>query len=231
MFGPPGMLQIIIPMKSILLGTLLCLSLGSLKAQNTPTNMDSVSYALGVVLSQNLKKQGFDKVDPAQLAKGFEEGLAGNATMDAAAANGQIQAYLQQRQEAAGAEAKQAGENFLADNAKRPEVKVTDSGLQYEVLKEGSGARPTATETVEVHYHGTLIDGTVFDSSVDRGQTIEFPLNRVIAGWTEGLQLMQEGAKYRFYIPYNLAYGARGSAPKIPPYAALIFDVELFEVK
>ena len=128
-------------------------------------------------------------------------------------------------------EARKDGEDFLAENAKRPEVKVTDSGLQYEILQGGEGASPSATETVEVHYHGTLIDGTVFDSSVERGQTIEFPLNRVIPGWTEGVQLMKEGAKYRFFIPYDLAYGAQGSPPKIPPYSALIFDVELFKVK
>lgn len=218
-------------MKQLLLGALLCLSIGPLSAQNTPINMDSVSYALGVMLSQNLKSQGFDKVDPETLAKGFAEGLAGTASMDIPSANAQIQTYMQQKQESAGAEARKAGEDFLAENAKRAEVQVTDSGLQYEVLKEGTGASPTATETVEVHYHGTLIDGTVFDSSVDRGQTIEFPLNRVIAGWTEGVQLMKEGAKYRFFIPYNLAYGPGGSKPKIPPYAALIFDVELFEVK
>ncbi|MEM1357412.1 MAG: FKBP-type peptidyl-prolyl cis-trans isomerase [Bacteroidota bacterium] len=186
--------------------------------------MDSVSYALGVVLSQNLKKQGFKEVNADELAKGFSEGIAGTAGIDVADANNKIQTYL------TGALAKE-GEDFLAENAKRPEVKVTDSGLQYEVLQEGEGASPTATETVEVHYHGTLIDGTVFDSSVDRGQTIEFPLNQVIPGWTEGVQLMKEGAKYRFFIPYQLAYGARGSGGKIPPYSALIFDVELFKVK
>lgn len=218
-------------MKLFTLGTLLCLFTGPLLAQNPSTNMDSISYALGVMLSENLKSQGFDQVNPAALAKGFEEGLAGTATMDRQAANTQIQRYMQEKQENQGAEARQEGEAFLAANAQRPEVKVTSSGLQYEVLKEGTGASPTATETVEVHYHGTLIDGTVFDSSVDRGETISFPLNRVIAGWTEGVQLMKEGAKYRFFIPFDLAYGARGSAPKIPPYAALIFDVELFEVK
>lgn len=218
-------------MKQFILGIVLCLSIGQLQAQNIPTTMDSVSYALGMMLSKNLKEQGFEEVNPEELAKGFQEGLAGNAEFELASANAIIQEYLQKKQEMAGAEARKGGEDFLAENAKRPEVKVTESGLQYEVLKAGEGASPTATETVEVHYHGTLIDGTVFDSSVDRGQTIEFPLNRVIAGWTEGVQLMQEGAKYRFFIPWNLAYGARGSAPKIPPYAALIFDVELFEVK
>ncbi|MTB50976.1 FKBP-type peptidyl-prolyl cis-trans isomerase [Lewinella sp. W8] len=218
-------------MKHILLGIVLCLCIGPIAAQNTPTKMDTISYALGVVLSQNLKSQGFTEVNASELAKGFEEGLSGAASMDVAAANSFIQKFLREKQELAGAEARKAGEDFLAENAKRPEVKVTDSGLQYEVLTEGTGASPSATQTVKVHYHGTLIDGTVFDSSVERGETIEFPLNRVISGWTEGLQLMKEGAKYRFYIPYDLAYGPRGSAPKIPPYAALIFDVELFQVK
>jgi len=218
-------------MKPFFLGIVLCLFSGQLLAQNSPTNMDSVSYALGVVLSGNLSKQGFEKLDAAALAKGFEDALAGKATMDPAAANATIQAYMQEKQASAGAEARKVGEDFLAENAKRAEVTVTDSGLQYEVLTQGDGASPTATQTVEVHYHGTLIDGTVFDSSVERGETIEFPLNRVIPGWTEGVQLMKIGAKYRFFIPYDLAYGPRGSAPKIPPYAALIFDVELFKIK
>ena len=200
-------------------------------AQNTPTDMDSVSYALGVVLSGNLKQQGFDSLSGEELAKGFTEAMSGSAELDPAAANTIIQNYLREKQEEGSKEQRKGGEDFLAEVSARPEVKVTDSGLAYEVLKEGTGKMPTATETVEVHYHGTLIDGTVFDSSVDRGQTIEFPLNRVIPGWTEGLQLMKEGAKYRFFIPYNLAYGAQGSAPKIPPYSALVFDVELFKVK
>ena len=193
--------------------------------------MDTTSYSLGIVLSQNLKSQGFDSIDASSLAKGFEDGLSGNGTVTPEEANQHIQRYLQKAAESAGAEARGEGQAFLDENGKRPEVKTTDSGLQYEVLQEGSGASPSATETVRVHYHGTLTNGKVFDSSVDRGQPIEFPLNRVIAGWTEGLQLMKEGAKYRFYIPYHLAYGERGSPPTIPPYAALIFDVELFEVK
>lgn len=193
--------------------------------------MDSVSYALGVVLSQNLKQQGFDSIDSGEFAKGFDEGIAGTNAIDPNQANSIIQDYMKNKQEEGSKELRKDGEDFLAENAKRSEVKVTDSGLQYEILKEGTGGSPSATETVEVHYHGTLIDGTVFDSSVERGQTIEFPLNRVIPGWTEGVQLMKEGAKYRFFIPYDLAYGPQGSAPKIPPYAALIFDVELFDVK
>ena len=207
---------------------LICPALG---AQSPSTPMDTTSYSLGIVLSQNLKSQGFDSIDASSLAKGFEEGLAGSGSVTPEQANQYIQQFLQKKAATAGAAAREEGETFLEQNAKRPEVKVTESGLQYEVLKEGSGASPSATETVNVHYHGTLTDGTVFDSSVERGQPIEFPLNRVIAGWTEGLQLMKEGGKYRFFIPYDLAYGPQGSPPTIPPYAALIFDVELFKVK
>lgn len=127
--------------------------------------------------------------------------------------------------------AKEDGVKFLQDNLKRDGVESTASGLQYEVLEEGYGTKPKATDTVEVHYKGTFIDGTEFDSSYKRNSTIEFPLNRVIAGWTEGLQLMKTGAKYRFFIPYTLAYGERGAPGAIPAFSTLIFDVELVSVK
>jgi FKBP-type peptidyl-prolyl cis-trans isomerase len=127
---------------------------------------------------------------------------------------------------------KTEGARFLSENGKLPDVKTTPSGLQYKVIEEGSGPKPGATDVVEVHYRGTLIDGSEFDSSYKRGQTIEFPLNGVIAGWTEGVQLMSQGAKYTFYIPYNLAYGERGTpGGPIPGFATLIFDVELVDVK
>lgn len=218
-------------MKQLLIAFVLLPFTSVLMAQNESSKMDTTSYSLGLLMSNSLKQQGIKTVDITSLAQGMEEGLAGTASLSLQQANSHVQQHMQQVQAAAGAEARKDGEDFLANNAKRSEVKVTDSGLQYEVLKEGTGASPSATETVKVHYHGTLTDGTVFDSSVERGETIEFPLNRVIKGWTEGLQLMKEGAKYRFYIPYDLAYGAAGSPPKIPAYAALIFDVELFEVK
>ncbi|MBQ4018492.1 MAG: FKBP-type peptidyl-prolyl cis-trans isomerase, partial [Paludibacteraceae bacterium] len=128
-------------------------------------------------------------------------------------------------------ETKADGEKFLQENALREEVKVTDSGLQYEVLVQGKGPKPTAESTVKVHYEGTLIDGTVFDSSYQRGEPIEFPLSGVIKGWTEGLQLMPVGSKYKLYIPYELGYGERGAGQSIPPYSALIFTVELLEIK
>jgi len=199
-------------------------------------DVDSVSYALGVNIATNIKTQGMESMNgPAMLAaitKVMQEDSNLLISNEEALQylNTYFQSMAQQKRESEGAEERLAGEQFLADNAQREEVQVTPSGLQYEVIEEGSGAKPAATDAVKVHYHGTLADGTVFDSSVDRGEPITFRLNQVIPGWTEGLQLMSVGAKYKLYIPFNLAYGEQGRPPVIKPYAMLVFDVELIEI-
>lgn len=193
----------------------------NLKAQST---MDSLSYSVGVVLGKSLKQQGIDQVDAVSLARAIEDYLGGkDLAIDEKSAGQNVNKYLREKQ--AG-----AGEAFLAENGKREGVTTTASGLQYEVLKEGDGPKPKSNQKVTVHYHGTLIDGTVFDSSVERGRPASFGVTQVIQGWVEGLQLMSKGSKYKFYIPYNLAYGERGAPPKIQPYAALIFEVELLDI-
>lgn len=168
--------------------------------------MESVSYQLGIQVAQVMSQYGIPELNYDEFKKGIE--FVTKATK----------------------EAKAAGEAFLAENAKREGVKVTASGLQYEVLTATLGQKPKATDTVKVHYEGTLTDGTVFDSSYRRGEPISFGLNQVIKGWTEGLQLMSIGSKYKLYIPYELGYGAQGAGGSIPPYAALIFTVELLGI-
>lgn len=172
------------------------------------------------------------------ICTGCKDAIAGKLQLDEQEAQELVQNFFAEQEakaQAAAAEkgkvAKEAGEQFLAENAKKDGIITTKSGLQYQILREGNGKAPKATDQVECHYEGTLIDGTKFDSSYDRGQTATFPLNQVIAGWTEGLQLMTEGAKYRFFIPYQLGYGERGAGAAIPPFSALIFDVELVAVK
>lgn len=200
--------------------------------------MDKASYALGLGIGHQLKGMGGSKLninDFAQAIKDVIQGKEPLMSMKEAqiVANTFIQEAEKENQklkEEAGAKFKAYGEQYLAENAKKDGVKVTKSGLQYEVLNEGTGKSPKATDNVKCHYEGRLIDGTVFDSSYRRGTPATFPLNGVIAGWTEGLQLMKEGAKYRFHIPYNLAYGANGAGESIPPYSALVFDVELLGV-
>lgn len=201
--------------------------------------MNKISYALGLNIGQQLKQMGMQQtLVVSDFAAAITDMLSGNALqMNPAEAQevlGRFFTELEQKQQAAAAEAGKAaraeGEAFLAENAKKPGVTVAASGLQYEVLTEGTGRQPKASDTVRCHYHGTLIDGTVFDSSYQRGEPCDFGLRQVISGWTEGVQLMKEGAKYRFYIPYNLAYGERGAGSDIPPYAALIFDVELIQI-
>ena len=170
-------------------------------------NTNSLSFQLGTSVAQYLMQYGEKELNYEEFKAGID--LVMNMS----------------------AKAKEEGEKFLAENAKREGVKVTASGLQYEVLEATLGQKPKATDSVRVHYEGTLIDGTVFDSSYKRGESIAFPLNGVIKGWTEGLQLMSVGSKYKFFIPYQLAYGEHGAGASIPPYAALIFTVELLGIE
>lgn len=201
--------------------------------------MDKLSYALGIGIGSQLAGMGAKELNIDDFAQAIKDVISGSELkVDNAEAQTLVQNFFQEqeaKQQAAAAEAgkaaKAAGEAFLAENGKKDGVVTLPSGLQYQVLKEGDGKKPSATDQVVCHYEGTLIDGTVFDSSYQRNQPATFGLNQVIAGWTEGVQLMQEGAKYRFFIPYNLAYGERGAGAQIPPFATLVFDVELIEVK
>ena len=201
--------------------------------------MDKLSYALGIGIGSQLAGMGAKELNIDDFAQAIKDVISGSELkVDNAEAQTLVQNFFQEqeaKQQAAAAEAgkvaKAAGEAFLAENGKKDGVVTLPSGLQYQVLKEGDGKKPSATDQVVCHYEGTLIDGTVFDSSYQRNQPATFGLNQVIAGWTEGVQLMREGAKYRFFIPYNLAYGERGAGAQIPPFAALVFDVELIEVK
>ena len=200
--------------------------------------MDKLSYALGLGIGQQLAQMGADDISADDFAAAIKDVLSGKELkVSHREAQAIVQDYFQKQEQKlqaeraeAGKAHKEAGEKYLAENAKKDGVITLPSGLQYQVLKEGNGKKPTAKDTVMCHYEGFLIDGTVFDSSVQRGEPATFPLQQVIAGWTEGLQLMQEGAKYRFFIPYRLGYGEGGAGNSIPPFAALIFDVELIQV-
>ncbi|MBL4827351.1 MAG: FKBP-type peptidyl-prolyl cis-trans isomerase [Spongiibacteraceae bacterium] len=189
-----------------------------------------VSYGIGRQMGDQLAGNSFDGVDPQSVSAGLLDRLNGEASAIEQSVLAEAFNEINQRKQAGAKDKSVEGEAFLAKNAERKEVTVTDSGMQYEVLTSAEGEKPTAASTVRTHYHGTLVDGTVFDSSVDRGQPAEFPVNGVIAGWTEALQMMAVGAKWRLYLPYQLAYGERGAGGAIGPYAALIFDVELLEI-
>ena len=200
--------------------------------------MDKVSYALGIGIGHQLANMGGRELNIDDFAQAVKDVLGGKELkVKSSEAQQIVQDYFarqeeklnKQRQEA-GKVHKEQGEKYLAENAKKEGIVTLPSGLQYQVIKEGNGKKPTAKDSVKCHYEGFLIDGTVFDSSIQRGEPAVFGLQQVIAGWTEGLQLMQEGAKYRFFIPYRLAYGEGGAGQSIPPYAALVFDVELIEV-
>ncbi len=201
--------------------------------------MDKLSYSLGIGIGQQLLDMGLkDTLAVKDFSDAIDDVLKQRqlkiSNQDAQKIANDFFQKLEQERKAAmdekGAKAKEDGEKYLEENAKKEGVITLPSGLQYKVIKEGTGKQPKATDKVECHYEGFLIDGTVFDSSIQRGQTATFPLQGVIAGWTEGLQLMKEGAKYRFFIPYTLGYGAQGAGGMIPPYAALIFDVVLVKV-
>lgn len=209
----------------------------SLEGTNASSDMtlnnstDSMSYAIGISIAENLKSQGVEEFNTDILAGALKQQLAGEATMELAAADQYVRGQFQKIQDAKSAAAKQEGIDFLEANKSKDGVMTTASGLQYKVIKEGTGAQPVASDKVTVHYRGTLIDGTQFDSSYDRGQPASFGLNQVIKGWTEGLQLMKEGATYQFYIPQELGYGGQ-AAPggAIPAFSTLIFDVELISI-
>lgn len=200
--------------------------------------MDKLSYSLGLGIGDQLLHMGAHQIVAADFAAAIEDVVKGNelkishkeAQVIVNEFFQKMEAENQRLAEEKGKIAKAEGEKYLAENAKKEGVVVTKSGLQYLVLKEGTGKQPKASDTVQCHYEGMLTDGTVFDSSIQRGEPAAFGLQQVIPGWTEGLQLMKEGAKFRFFIPYMLAYGAGGAGASIPPYAALIFDVELIKV-
>lgn len=217
-------------MKKIILLTLTVCASTSLFSQGFKTRKDSVSYALGVTMAETIKKSGITDYNEEIIKKAISEHLAGKSTIDATNADKIYREETKKIGEQKALENKKAGEAFLAENKKNKLVKSTASGLQYKNTQEGTGAQPDGNDKVTVHYHGTLIDGTVFDSSVQRGTPATFGLNQVIPGWTEGLQLMKEGGKTTFYIPSELAYGSRNQN-KIPGNSTLIFEVELIKVE
>ena len=193
--------------------------------------MDKLSYAIGLNIANNLKSSGFANLSVEDFAEAVKTVYNGeNAKMTDAEARTVIQDYFEKVEKEKLTKNLEEGNKFLAENGKREGVVTLPSGLQYEIITEGTGKKPSATDTVSCHYHGTLIDGTVFDSSVMRNQPAEFPVNGVIKGWVEALQLMSEGAKWKLFIPANLAYGERGAGQSIEPNSTLIFEVELLKV-
>lgn len=204
-------------------------------SENSYTTAEQrVSYGIGRQMGDQLLRNPFDGIDSSAVAQGLIDSLEGKESSvsrpDLEQAFAEISQIMEAKSKEAAAELSQEGEAYLAENAKKDGVVVTASGLQYEVIQEGTGEKPVASSKVKTHYHGTLINGTVFDSSVDRGQPIEFAVGGVIPGWTEALQLMPVGSKWRLTIPYNLAYGEQGAGASIAPYSTLIFEVELLDI-
>lgn len=201
-------------------------------AQNFKSEADSISYSVGLIFAKQMKQQGMTNLNKDMVSQAIDDYMNGRKTL---IAEQECETIMRNHMTALAAKktemAKEEGTKFLAENAKKEGVKTTASGLQYEILKGGLGdAHPQLTDKVKVHYHGMLLNGEVFDSSVDRGEPISFPLNGVIQGWQEGVQLMKVGDKFKFYIPSDLAYGARGAGAQIGPHAALIFEVELLGI-
>lgn len=193
--------------------------------------MEEISYALGVSLGSNLKNSGFTDLSYQKVADGIKDLMQGNKLeMSIQDAQTLINDYFQELQEKAFEKNIVEGKSFLAENAKRDEVKTTASGLQYEIITEGNGSLPSASDQVRVHYHGTLTNGNVFDSSVERGDPATFGVTQVIPGWVEALQLMPVGSKWKLYIPSELAYGAQGAGQSIGPHTTLVFEVELLAI-
>lgn len=193
--------------------------------------MEKVSYALGMSIANNIMASGVKNLNIDEFVKAVRGSLAGEQpAMSVAEAQQVLNDYFTRLQEEQSAAVKEEGAAFLAENAKKEGVVTLPSGLQYKVLASGNGASPKASDSVECHYEGRLIDGSVFDSSYRRGETATFGVTQVIAGWVEALQLMKEGDKWQLYIPYNLAYGEHGAGAQIPPFATLVFDVELIKV-
>ena len=198
------------------------------------TDAEKASYGIGLQMGEQLKATPFEGMNVNSVFEGMKDAFTGESFQveipEIQAAFEKINAEIQQRREEEAKVLAAEGEAFLADNAKRAEVTVTESGLQYEVIAQGEGDKPSADATVRTHYHGALINGTVFDSSYERGEPAEFPVGGVIKGWTEALQMMPTGSKWRLYVPHDLAYGERGAGAAIAPYSTLIFDIELIDI-
>lgn len=193
--------------------------------------MNKISYALGLGIGQQLKSMGIEDFSVEDFTRSICDVLTGaEPAIPHREAQALLNEYFDAQAKRQAHKAIAEGKAYLEANAKKEGVVTTKSGLQYQVLREGTGRSPKATDKVRCHYEGWLIDGSVFDSSYQRGEPADFPLNGVIPGWTEGVQLMQEGAKYRFFIPYLLGYGERGAGANIPPFSTLVFDVELIKV-
>jgi FKBP-type peptidyl-prolyl cis-trans isomerase len=222
-------------MKKIAIIVVVLLSFGLIQAQKVKdvklkTSNDSISYAFGISIADNLKNQQIENLNPLALARAFFDIYNNSAKIKPDEANSMIQTYFETQESKKFEENVKKSKDFHKENAKKEGVVTLESGLQYKIIKEGDGIQPSVDDIVRVHYEGTLIDGTKFDSSYDRGEPAEFGLKQVISGWTEALQLMKEGSVWMIYLPYDLAYGSRAAGPQIEPFSSLIFKVELLKV-